>query len=366
MSAAGNLYIGLMSGTSSDAIDAALVRITDTSVTLLQSLAVPISSSLVTSISAAVDESEDRLDDLYTLDVALGEAFAEAALELMGLCKNNKITAIGSHGQTIRHRPNHTRPYSVQLGSGAVIATRTGITTVTDFRSGDIALGGQGAPLVPAFHQSLFAAPDEHRVILNIGGIANATILPSEGPILGFDTGPGNTLLDHWYRCHRDGQFDHNGNWSRQGCCLPKLLDTLLQDPYFSQPLPKSTGLEYFNLNWLRRHLDGTEKAQDVQATLVQLTSEAIARTLRIHAPQTHRMYLCGGGVRNRHLVDQIQTSLSSVSVQQTDALGVPADWVEAVAFAWLARQRLKGLTTSLPEVTGSSRSLSLGAVYLP
>ena len=366
MKATGELYIGLMSGTSSDAIDAALVSITESSTRLLHSLAVPIDKSLTGCIRAAVDGSADRLEDVYALDVALGEAFADAALALIKASGKRTIKAIGSHGQTVRHRPNAARPFSAQLGSGAVIAARTGITTVNDFRSGDIALGGQGAPLTPVFHQALFSAADEHRVILNIGGISNVTILHGKSSLLGFDTGPGNTLLDHWYRCHHLGQFDKNGDWSRDGQQLTGLLDNLLDDPYFSRPVPKSTGLEYFNLNWLRGHLDGTEKPEDVQATLVCLTAQSITQALQMHAPQTGRMFLCGGGAQNQQLVRQLREGLPNVALHQTDELGIPTDWVEAVAFAWLARQRLKAQVTSLPEVTGAHQPLSLGAVYLP
>ena len=360
-----DLYIGLMSGTSSDAIDAALVQFSDSGWELLSTLAATLDASIVDRIQHAVDGTADRINDISELDALLAQAFADTALRLKAQARVDQITAIGSHGQTVRHRPGGCLPYTVQLGSGSRIAALTGITTVSDFRTADLALGGQGAPLVPAFHRAVFSNPDENRVIVNIGGIANATVLHRKDRLSGFYTGPGNTLMDHWFRQHQPGAYDENGTWARSGKYLPKLLSALLEHDYFSRPLPKSTGLEEFNLDWLSTYLIGNERPEDVQATLVELTVESISQSIKNNVPATDAVYLCGGGANNEYLINQLDNRLTPLPLYASDRLGLPVDWVEAVAFAWLAKERLKNRATNCPEVTGSSRELALGAVYL-
>ena len=365
MNSGQDLYIGLMSGTSSDAIDAALVQFSDTGCELVSTLAATLDAPIVDRIQRAVDGTADRISDISELDALLAQAFADTALRLKAQARVDQITAIGSHGQTVRHRPRGCLPYTVQLGSGSRIAALTGITTVSDFRTADLALGGQGAPLVPAFHRAVFSNPDENRVIVNIGGIANATVLHRKDRLSGFDTGPGNTLMDHWFRQHQPGAYDENGTWAQSGKYLPKLLSALLEHDYFSRPLPKSTGLEEFNLDWLSTCLIGNERPEDVQATLVELTVESISQSIKNNVPATDAVYLCGGGANNEYLINQLDNRLKPLPLYASDRLGLPVDWVEAVAFAWLAKERLKNRATNCPEVTGSSRELALGAVYL-
>ncbi|MGB5305178.1 MAG: anhydro-N-acetylmuramic acid kinase, partial [Gammaproteobacteria bacterium] len=251
------------------------------------------------------------------------------------------------------------------IGNPAVIAAGTGIDVVADFRRADIDAGGQGAPLVPAFHQALFARAGEHRVVLNIGGIANITILPSDAslPVTGFDTGPGNTLLDAWTRQHLDAPMDTGGRWAAQGSVHAELLAGMLQDPYFHAPPPKSTGREYFNPDWLARYLqDSGIAAQDVQATLCALTAQSILDALEHHAPRTQRLLVCGGGIHNPELLRRLAENQAGMPVESTQPYGVDPDWVEAVAFAWLAKQHLDGKPGNIPAVTGAQRPVVLGS----
>ena len=360
-----DLYIGLMSGTSSDAIDAALVQFSNSGCELISTLAAPLDTPILDRINRAANGTADRVNEISELDALLSQAFANTALRLKAEAGVQQITAIGSHGQTVRHQPRGRLPYTVQLGNGARIAALTGITTVSDFRTADLALGGQGAPLVPAFHRAVFSDPIEDRVIVNIGGIANATVLHRKDQLSGFDTGPGNTLMDHWFRQHQSGSYDENGTWAQSGEYLPKLLSTLLEYDYFTRPLPKSTGLEEFNLDWLNAYLSGDERPEDIQATLVELTAESISQSIKTNAPATNAIYLCGGGANNKHLVNRLDQRLTRLPLNTSDRIGLPPDWVEAVAFAWLAKERLEHRPTNCPEVTGSSRALALGAVYL-
>ena len=361
--------IGLMSGTSSDAIDAVLVEISDQGrrAKMIATHTEPIESTLQERIRTVSSGEDDRIDTVHALDTALAEQFANAANQVAEKAtRREDIAVIGSHGQTVRHRPAGPFPFSLQLGSGALIAARTGITTIADFRSGDIAVGGQGAPLTPAFHEAMFRSPTVDRAIINIGGIANLTVLPNTGTAFGFDTGPGNTLLDHWYRCHHSNAFDQNSEWAISGRSIASLLGTLLEHPYFSVMPPKSCGLEQFHLAWLRTHLQGEEKPQDVQATLLDLTVETIVSAIHQQADKTAALYLCGGGANNPAIVQAISRRLDQITVETTSVLGIGPGWVEAAAFAWMAWARLKGKTTNLPEVTGARRRLPLGAIYAP
>jgi anhydro-N-acetylmuramic acid kinase len=274
-----------------------------------------------------------------------------------------------AHGQTIHHAPEAPQPYSLQIGNPARIALRTGIEVIADFRRADIEAGGQGAPLVPAFHKSVFAERDEDRGVLNIGGIANVTILPCDPAraVTGFDTGPGNTLMDQWAQHHLGTDMDLDGNRARQGEVDKPLLQALLSDPWFRRFPPKSTGREHFNLSWLEASLleRGTSPA-DVQATLCELTARSIADAVGQHAAGTRRLLVCGGGVHNSRLLERLSAFLPALAVESTAAPGIDPDWVEAAAFAWLARRHLQGKAGNIPEVTGAARAVVLGARFRP
>ena len=356
-------FIGLMSGTSADAIDGVAVSFEQTNAKIQAARSDPISPSLRKRIADIMQGRNDNLDAVASLDADLSRAFADCAEKLIARL-DTRPRAIGCHGQTVRHRPE--KGFTVQLGTGAVIAARTGIPAVTDFRSADIALGGQGAPLVPAFHREIFGSSEEDRVIVNIGGIANVTLLPRNGTVTGFDTGPGNTLLDYWYREHHEGAWDVDGAWSCTGEVDQALLKKLFSDEYFFRPAPKSTGLEYFSPDWLAPHLSGNENAEDVQATLRQLTAKGIAAAVEKNLLQARAVYLCGGGARNGALKDGIDALLPNSILTSTAALGIEPEWVEGCAFAWLARQRLEEKSGNLPSVTGASRAAVLGTLHLP
>lgn len=365
-------YIGLMSGTSVDAIDAALVSIsTDGKPVLVTSHAHPIPPEFRGEIQALMRAGANEIERHGELDMALGELFAAAAnevLRLSGLGKKD-IRAIGSHGQTLRHRPRASHPFTLQIGNPSMIAERTGIATVADFRARDIAAGGEGAPLVPAFHRMMFHSKHCNRVILNVGGIANVTYLPADPspPVSGFDTGPGNTLLDRWMGRHNARDCDDAGQWAASGKSSKALLEQMLADGYFALAPPKSTGREYFNLDWLDAHLEKISpapSAADVQATLLQLTALTIAEAIRRFLPQTGEVYVCGGGAHNRELMAALTKNFTGLPVTTTAALGLHPDWVEAVAFAWLAHQTLEGRPGNIPSVTGARREVVLGGVY--
>ena len=361
-------YIGLMSGTSADAIDAVVIELADAPrFRLVATHSLPMPDAIRAEIERIVTAENPDLESAAVLDITLGQHFVEAACAVcvQGGLSRSQIRAIGSHGQTIRHRPRHQPPYTLQIGNPAVIAEHTGITTVADFRSRDIAAGGEGAPLVPAFHHWLFADATEHRAVLNLGGIANLTLLPPDGAVGGFDTGPGNTLLDQWIASHKiNVRYDAQGRWAASGRVQPWLLDTLLADPYFSRPPPKSTGREHFNLAWLRHAIGGHSiRPEDVQATLVELTAESIARALVSWAPATTRVYVCGGGRNNPTLMRRLAHAWRG-HWGGTEELGLDGAWVEASAFAWLAAQTLARRPGNVPAVTGARRPVVLGAVY--
>ncbi|MDJ0909206.1 MAG: anhydro-N-acetylmuramic acid kinase [Woeseiaceae bacterium] len=363
-------YIGLMSGTSMDGIDAALVRFGEASIEELTTHEQAYPDSLKRRLRAAIQQPGLRqVDDVADLHREIGICFRNAANDLLARAgiDAGDVAAIGSHGQTVRHEPNAADPFSLQIGDADVIADGTGITTVADFRSADIAAGGQGAPLAPAFHDWLLREANELRVVVNIGGIANVTILPagSEATI-GFDTGPGNTLLDAWCRMHQGRSFDEGGAWSARGDVDEALLRRLLVDPYFSAPPPKSTGFEYFNLDWLEANGVGSMEPVDVQATLAVLTARTIGDAIRDAASDRCDVFICGGGAHNNQLMRLLSDELPHCRVQSTAAAGLDPDWVEAVAFAWLAKRRLENETGSLASVTGASRDSILGVIHTP
>ncbi|WP_018623262.1 anhydro-N-acetylmuramic acid kinase [Kangiella aquimarina] len=366
------LYIGLMSGTSVDAIDAVLCDIDNSSanpIQLLHTKSVPFPKVIqqqIHSLSNA-EYAHDPIEEMALLDRELGELFAESVDDLLkdsGHIKND-ILAIGSHGQTIRHRPDAYHPFSIQIGNPHTIAARTGITTVADFRTRDMVYGGQGAPLVPAFHQAIFHEPEQDRVIVNLGGIANITYLPAQGEVLGYDTGPANTVMDQWIGLHQHKSFDENGQWASQGKVIPELLQELLSDDYFAQSYPKSTGREHFNLTWLKQFDVDSYAPEDVQATLLELTAKTVSQAIQQHTTDA-TVILCGGGAYNSALVDNLQQNLKGFTIQTSQEFGIAPDWIEAMAFAWLAHRCLNRLSGNLPAVTGAKRPTILGAIFSP
>jgi anhydro-N-acetylmuramic acid kinase len=361
-------YVGLMSGTSLDGIDAALVRFEGENLFLEASHYHPFPADLRERLNALILSLSIGWDALGQLDAELGELFAACVATLLERHPPRaQVKAIGSHGLTVRHQPSGVHPFSLQIGDPNRIAQLTGITTVADFRRRDIAAGGQGAPLVPAFHAALFRGAAENRAVLNLGGIANLTVLPADSskPVTGFDTGPGNTLLDFWMQRHGGQAYDAGGAWAAQGQVIPSLLQRLLDEPYFSAPPPKSTGKELFNPSWLEgkiRDFAACDPA-DVQATLAELTAVSAVRAIRQYAPDTGRLLVCGGGAHNADMLRRLRVHLGGV-VESTESFGIAPDWVEAMAFAWLARQTLRGLPGNLISVTGAKSPVVLGGIY--
>ncbi len=355
-----------MSGTSLDGVDAALVTLDRVQQALLETVFISYEITLRQELLALHQSGHDELNRAALLSNRLSQLYADAVHQLLARARIrcDQVVAVGCHGQTIRHCPENEKQYTIQLVNAALLAELTGVTVVTDFRSRDIAAGGQGAPLVPAFHHAMFATNDCHRAIINIGGIANITNLEPNGCVTGFDCGPGNMLMDAWCFQHRGERFDHGGAWAKSGQVIPRLLDALLREPFFVQPPPKSTGRELFNMNWLQKHISGEFRDEDVQATLLQLTTSSITQAIQNHCATAKELYICGGGAHNAVLMQQLQAMLPDRQVKLTDQLGVAADWVEAFAFAWLAQQSIKGKPGNLPAVTGASGTRILGAIY--
>jgi len=353
-----------MSGTSLDGIDAVLAAFEGNAGELLHSQFLPFDEALRAELLALNSAGANELERAALAANELSRSYAEAVLALLkqsGI-KAAQIKAIGCHGQTVRHRPD--LGITLQLANPALLAELTGISVIADFRSRDIAAGGQGAPLVPAFHAALFRHPEHHRAIVNIGGISNLTYLPPHGKVLGFDCGPGNLLMDAWAMRHIGQPYDRDGAWAESGGVIPELLQKLLAEPFFSATPPKSTGRDLFNLPWLEHFLASGLSPADVQATLLELTVDGIATALETHCKEADEIYLCGGGAHNGALVRRLKQRLSDRAIALTDDLGVNADWVEAFAFAWLARQTLDGNAGNLPEVTGAKGTRILGAIY--
>ena len=365
----GEIYIGLMSGTSLDGIDISIVDFANTEPSVLHCSTVAYDESLRDRIRNLTHSRETTLDNLYTLDTDLGTLYAETVnrvLELASLDRST-VVALGCHGQTIRHRPDIESAYTAQLGDPNRVATLTGITTIADFRRKDVALGGQGAPLACAFHKSRFYSSDEDRAVINIGGIANITYLPADRdqPVIGFDTGPGNTLGDYWIRKNRDLPYDAEGDWASGGQILEPLLQKMIsQESYFTQKLPKTTGTEYFNPGWLRPFIEDAPNPVDLQTTLVELTALTIADALKGLPSTPGNCYICGGGAHNKYLLDRLAKAIPDSNIQTTQNLGVDPDFVESIAFAWLARERIERRSGNLPDVTHAYRSGILGGIY--
>jgi len=351
-----------------DGIDAALVSFGDASVEIHSTHAHPYPSELRQRLLAAIRQPKQcTIDEIGQLDRWTGECFRDATLTLLSDAKVDAggVTAIGSHGQTLRHQPDADYPFTLQIGDPSVIAKGTGITTIADFRRADLALGGQGAPLTPLFHEWLYRQAGSSQVVLNIGGIANITILPADDSGLsGFDTGPGNTLLDAWVNKHRGERYDHDGGWAEEGYVNDSLLARLIADPYFQATPPKSTGFEHFNLEWLEAEGIAGVPPVDVQATLCALTVQSISAAVQAYASDASRVLVCGGGVHNAELMRQLDAALANTHVDSTATAGLDPDWVEAAAFAWLAMRNMNGLTGNFPGVTGAQRATVLGATF--
>ena len=311
---------------------------------------------------------QTSIHEISELDCVMGRLFADAANELIASHDNESfpINAIGCHGQTVYHNPVGATTNSIQIGDPNIITASTGYPVIADFRRKDMAIGGQGAPLVPAFHNFLFSSPDENIAAVNIGGIANISLLSSAGEVKGYDTGPGNTLMDLWIKKHLGKEYDANGDWAASGNVIPKLLEDMLETPYFHMSSPKSTGKELFNFEWLNHYISDKEyAAQDVQATLNQLTATTIADSVLKDMPNCTKLILCGGGANNHLLANNIASFLSNTVVVSSSEFGIKPEHIEATAFAWLARQRILKLPGSLASVTGAKADAVLGAVYI-
>lgn len=361
-----DLFVGVISGTSMDGIDLAVLR-NATSPAIEAGHTAPFTETLRNALAELAYGRVQDLDSLGAAHAALGDAIGAAILSFLndlGL-EPGKIRAIGSHGQTVRHRPEGDQAFSLQIGDPNRIAERTGIDTIADFRGRDIAAGGQGAPLVPMFHQALFGGATADRAVLNIGGIANLTLLSpnAERPLSGFDTGPGNALLDAWVQQRTGQSFDTGGAWSAGGAVAPALLKELAKDPYFALPPPKSTGKEHFNIGWFESRIAGVDP-RDVQATLAQLSADTIATALLRWGSATGDVIVCGGGRLNHDLMRRLAQALPDHSVEPSEALGLSGDWIEAAAFAWLAARHIAGQPGNSAEVTGATGRRVLGALY--
>jgi anhydro-N-acetylmuramic acid kinase len=369
------VFMGLISGTSMDAIDAALIDILPTNIQLLSYQETPYSQDLRAQLEQSVTANVlMRPRDIGVLSARVGREFAAAATHLLETSdvERSDIVAIGCHGQTLAHHPEVAPPFSMQIGDPNIVALQTGIPTVADFRNMDMAAGGQGAPLVPPFHAALFSQPGVAKAVVNIGGIANVTLLPSseKQPLIAFDTGPGNTLMDNWIGVHHGRTYDHEGKWASSGQIDVELLDMLSADEYFSRPAPKSTGREHFNLRWLedilRQRNRSALSAPDVQRTLVALTARTVVAQISRYLPDCSELILCGGGAFNPLLVSDIGAIAPEMRLRTSAQLGVPVGAVEAMAFAWLAYRRITGLPGNMPSVTGARESVLLGGIYAP
>jgi anhydro-N-acetylmuramic acid kinase len=358
------LFIGLMSGTSLDGADAALVDFSSSTPHTLAFASVPFAPALRDRILALCEPGSDPLDLAATVTMELSAQYANAVEGVIAAAgeRRDRIAAIGCHGQTVRHRPD--LGYTIQLNDGARLAELTGIDVVADFRRRDMAAGGQGAPLVPAFHEAVFRHPRHSRAIVNIGGISNVTWMPPAGPTIGFDCGPGNVLLDGWARRHLGTHFDEDGKWAAQGRTDAALLDRLMRAPFLDSPPPKSTGRELFRMAWLDDRIERGLRPADVQATLTDFTACSIIGSIERFCPDTTEIYLAGGGARNPALVKRISALAGRRPVALTDVLGVPTGHVESMAFAWLAMKCMRREPIDLTAITGARAPRVLGAIY--
>ncbi|WP_180125589.1 anhydro-N-acetylmuramic acid kinase [Rhodoferax sp. BLA1] len=371
--------IGLMSGTSLDGVDGVLVDFSDAKLHVLARASLPFEPLFRAELLALNSPTHNELHRAALAGNQIAAAYAQVVQQLLEQVASSasdtiKISAIGAHGQTVRHQPHRTSNdaagvgYTLQLNNPALLAELTGITVVADFRSRDIAAGGQGAPLVPAFHQFVFGQAGTTVSVLNLGGIANVSVLPANPsePVLGFDCGPGNALMDAWCQQQTGQPFDTGGAWAASGQCLPELLARLRDEPYFNQAPPKSTGRDLFSLTWLQNKLQGfaSSRGQDIQATLTELTASACVDCVNSYAKESKLLVVCGGGAFNTELLRRLQAGLPQLQVTTSDQHGLPALDVEAAAFAWLARQAIQRQPGNLPSATGAAGPRVLGAIY--
>ncbi len=358
------LFVGLMSGTSMDGIDAALVDLGAPRIRLLESVHHSFDPELRASLLDLNRAGDNEIDRAARLGNELGRRYASAVDELLRKSRTpaSEVSAVGCHGQTVRHRPE--LGYTTQIGNAALLAELCGIRVVADFRSRDVAAGGQGAPLVPAFHAGVFGSQDEDRVVLNLGGIANLTFLPRGGAVSGFDCGPGNCLLDLWAERHLGTPFDERGQWAAGVQPIDELLQRLLDEPYFRAPPPKSTGRDLFNAAWLDARLAPHYDPRSVQATLLELTARTVAQACERHGDRFARVVVCGGGARNAALMRRLNELLAPAAVETSERHGIDPQLVEAAAFAWFASQAVEGEACDLRGVTGARGPRVLGAIY--
>jgi anhydro-N-acetylmuramic acid kinase len=366
MSTANNkkLFIGLMSGTSMDGIDAALVDLSANQ--FIAGLTRPYSAEAKSYLNAVLNGELTSLKAYSQLNTLLGREFASAAIELMNKVQipREAIQAIGSHGQTLFHDATADIPYTIQLGCAHTIAELTGITVVADFRTRDLVVGGQGAPFAPIYHQALFKGQNFPIAIVNIGGIANVTYMPNEVMVSGYDLGPGNCLMDAWIQKNLGYDYDEAGAWAATGKVIEPLLNKMLADPYFKREQPKSIGKEYFSLAWLESYLDAQYAAKDVQATLLRLTATTIAQGIKKEALAPKQVFICGGGAHNAALLNSLANLLPEMPVKSTDAINITPDFIEALMFAWLAEKTLSKTPLDLRQVTGAKQTTILGAIF--
>ncbi len=352
-----------------DGINAAAVLFENNQPKILKTGYTPYPEKLRTALQSIISSQwQGPLSTLLRLDYQIGQAFAEAASTIIRALPTHRFRAIGSHGQTVFHQPYPPYPNTWQLGDPSLIAELTGITTIADWRRRDMAAGGQGAPLTPAFHAHVFRQSQDS-VVVNLGGIANITLIPGRlnQPILGFDTGPANTLLDNWIHRHRNQPYDANGEWAASGKVNQTLLQKMLADPFFTMNPPKSTGREYWNMAWLEQQLAGLSlplKPEDIQATLLELTAHSVVSAIQKISPQVKQIFVCGGGVHNLEMMKRLASLSASCTVTSTSELGINPDFVEAIAFAWLAQQTLAGHPIKLASITGAKGNRILGAIY--
>lgn len=362
-------YIGVMSGTSLDGVDLALMDFANPQGTLIATDFVAMPENLRIKLTALIHQSVVSLQDLGEMDHLLGHLYADAINQFLAkqAISAQQICAIGCHGQTIWHSPQGPYPFTMQIGDMNIVAIKTGINTIADFRRKDMALGGQGAPLVPAFHQAYFAEPNKFVAVLNIGGISNVSLLQPNQQTIGYDIGPGNTLLDQWIKQQQGKSYDKNGQWANTGEVNQHLLHDLMDEPFLQQPPPKSTGRELFNLAWLAQkciHYP-TMRPQDIQATLLAFTVRTIVENLKTIKTDLPRCLLvCGGGANNQLMMRKLQQGLPHWQVDTTEKYGLPLDYVEAAAFAWLAYQRIHHRPSNMPSVTGAKSAVSLGVIF--
>jgi anhydro-N-acetylmuramic acid kinase len=359
-----SLYIGLMSGTSMDGMDAALVDLSSN--TLIAGITRPYSQEVQARLSRFNQAGLISPIHLMQLHTLIGQDFTKAVFDVLNKahCKPEDIIAIGSHGQTLYHDPLASIPTTLQLGCAHTIAAQTGITTVADFRTRDLVLGGQGAPFAPCYHHILFEKHEMPLVLVNIGGIANITILRKNQTPIGYDTGPGNTLMDAWIKKHRNFDYDTHGDWASTGKIIKPLLSRLLDDAYFKQISPKSIGTEYFSEAWLSIYLESDYLPEDVQATLASVTAISIAHAIQADAPECTRIALCGGGVHNHFLCQQLKQILPQCSIESTQTYGVDPDYLEAIMFGWFAQQTILNNAVNLTQITGAIKPTILGSIY--